>query len=67
MASLGVRCPAPEALRYGGMIGSVMITGIVTTHARPWFTGPAALVLADARPEPFLPARGQLGLFRPYR
>jgi hypothetical protein len=49
---------------YGGVIGSVLVTGIVTRHRSPWFRGPYALVFADPRPEPFRPARGQVGLFR---
>ena len=65
MAGLGVRCPAPTDLAFGGIVGSAIVTGIVTRHHSLWFRGPAALVLADARPEPFRPVRGQLGLWRP--
>ena len=65
MAGLGVRCPAPTDLAFGGIVGSAIVTGIVTRHHGPWFRGPAALVLADARPEPLRPVRGQLGLWRP--
>jgi hypothetical protein len=64
MASIGVQCPAPDELAFGGIIGSVLVVDIVTRHRSPWFHGPAALVLADARPEPFQPVRGQVGLFR---
>jgi hypothetical protein len=64
MASIGVRCPAPDDLEYGGVIGSVFVRGIVTAHKSRWFNGPFALALADARPERFRPARGQVGLFR---
>jgi hypothetical protein len=64
MAKIGVRCPAPDELAWGGAIGSVLITGIVTRHRSPWFRGPHALVVADPRPEPFLAVRGQVGLFR---
>ena len=65
MASIGVRCPAPDDLQFGGIIGSVLVVDIVTRHRSRWFHGPSALVLADARPERFRPARGQLGLFTP--
>jgi hypothetical protein len=65
MAGLGVRCPAPPDLAFGGIVGSAIVTGIVTRHHSLWFRGPAALVRADARPEPFRPVRGQLGLWRP--
>jgi hypothetical protein len=64
MASIGVRCPAPDELQFGGVIGSVFVKEIVTRSDSPWFTGPAVLVLADPRAEPFAPARGQVGLFR---
>ena len=60
----GIVMPPVEELYFGGVIGSVLITDIVTAHSSPWFHGPAALVLADPRPEPFLRLRGQVGLFR---
>lgn len=63
MAGLGVEPPPLEELRFGGIIGSVLVERIVKAHASPW-TGPAALVLADPREEPFRPMRGQVGLFR---
>jgi hypothetical protein len=65
MAKIGVRCPAPDELARGGIIGSVLVVGIVTAHHSLWFRGPYALVLADPRPAPFRSARGQVGLFRP--
>jgi hypothetical protein len=60
----GVACPSRSDLTYGSVIGSVLVTGIVTGHRSPWFRGPYALVFADPRPEPFRPAKGQVGLFR---
>lgn len=65
MAKIGVRCPAPDELARGGIIGSVLVVGIVTAHRSRWFRGPHALVLADPRPAPFRSARGQVGLFTP--
>ena len=64
MAKLGVAFPSPSDLMYGGIVGSAIVTRIVTQHRSPWFRGPFALVLADARPEPFHRVRGELGLFR---
>ena len=64
MASIGVACPAPADLIYGGVIGSVLVERIVTRHSSPWFAGPVGLVLTDPRPEPFRPMRGQVGLFK---
>ena len=46
----GIVMPPVEELYFGGVIGSVLITDIVTAHSSPWFHGPAALVLADPRP-----------------
>jgi hypothetical protein len=64
IASIGVRCPQREALQFGCVIGSVFVRDIVTRSDSPWFRkGATALVFADARPEPFMPVRGQTGLF----
>jgi len=60
----GGRLPKPVRFNVRGVIGSVLVTGIVTRHRSPWFRGPYALVFADPRPEPFMPVRGQVGLFR---
>jgi hypothetical protein len=64
MASIDVRCPQRKALQFGGVIGSVFVSDIVTRSDSPWFRkGATALVFADARPEPFMPVHGQTGLF----
>jgi hypothetical protein len=63
----GVAYPSPSDLMYGGVIGSVLVTGIVTRHRSPWFRGPYALVFADPRPRPFMSAKGQVGLFQVQR
>ncbi len=57
MASIGVECPRPADLMFGGVIGSALVVDIVTDHSSVWFRGPAALVLADPQPEPFRPVR----------
>jgi hypothetical protein len=64
MASIGVRCPALDEFQFGGIIGSVLVTGIITASRSLWFRGPHALALADPRPERFRPVRGQVGLWR---
>jgi hypothetical protein len=51
------------ALERGGIIGEAEITDCVDHHNSPWFTGPFGYVLANARPLPFIPCRGMLGLF----
>ena len=60
----GIVMPAVEELYFGGVIGSVLITGIVTAHGGSVVPRTGWLVLADPRPEPFLRMRGQVGLFR---
>jgi hypothetical protein len=64
MASIGVWCPAPDELQFGGVIGSVLVVDVVERRRSRWFHGPAGLLLEDARPVPFMPVRGQVGLFR---
>lgn len=57
--------PAPsffDNLR-GGIVGTAEITGIVAASDSPWFFGPIGLTIANARPLPFMPLRGQLGFF----
>jgi hypothetical protein len=64
MASIGVECSQREGLQFGGVIGSVFVRDIVSSSDNPWFRkGATALVLTDARPEPFMPVHGQTGLF----
>lgn len=58
--------PTEAALRahhMGGITGIATVTGIVTEHPSPWFFGPLALVLENAKPLPFKPHKGQLGFF----
>jgi hypothetical protein len=64
--SLGVDCPYPDALAYGGLIGTVVIREIIYAdrRGRPmllngervmrsgWFNGDAGFVLEDAEPVP---------------
>lgn len=64
MSAMGVEVPLPSELAYAGVIGSVNVQAIVNQSQSRWFAGPWGLVLTDARPEPFRPARGQRGLFR---
>jgi hypothetical protein len=60
---LGVRCPLPDELDWGGIIGSVVIDGIVEDHDSDWFRGPYGLVLRDPERLPFRPCKGQVGVF----
>jgi hypothetical protein len=53
----------PEQL--GGIVGEAEIVDCVGRHDSPWFFGKFGFVLANARPLPFMPCRGQLGFFQP--
>ncbi len=67
---LAGRCPPAADLERGGIIGTVRVSGLITTRLEreaetsPWFFGPCALLLADAEPCGFVGADGQLGMFR---
>lgn len=55
--------PDPKDLDFGGVVGEVTITGCVTDYDSDFFFGPYGFTLADAKPLPFVPMRGQLGFF----
>lgn len=59
--------PVPDMsageFRLGGFMGIADVTDCVDRHASPWFFGPYGFVLANVRPLPFMPHRGQLGFF----
>lgn len=48
----------------GGFVGVVDITGVQEDHDSEWFMGDYGYILANARPLPFLPWRGELGFFK---
>lgn len=62
-AELGFTVPAPHELQRGGIVGVCRVIDIVKVSDSPWFFGPRGLVIADARPVPFIPARGALDFF----
>lgn len=49
--------------RYGGIVGAATLVDVVQVSSSPWFRGTFGLVLADPIVLPFIPLRGQLGLF----
>ena len=55
--------PADVFLQFGGIVGQAEIVDCVSSHESKWFHGPRGFVLENARPLPFEPYRGQLGLF----
>lgn len=53
----------PGTLHRGGIIGTAHVVDCVRASPSRWFMGPCGLVLANARPLPFRPCKGQLGFF----
>lgn len=47
----------------GGIVGVADIVDCVSESDSPWFVGDYGFVLANARPLPFMPLRGQLNIF----
>lgn len=64
MKGLGVKCPRPDELVRGAIIGAVTVTAVVDNHESPWFFGPRGLVLTDPVAVDPIPVAGQLGYFK---
>lgn len=48
----------------GGIVGEATLVEVVDVAPSPWFFGPLGLVVADAKPLPFVPLGGMLGFFK---
>lgn len=59
----GVTCPHPSELVRGAIIGTAVVTEIVSHSDSEWFGGPRGLVLTEARQITPIPAPGALGYF----
>lgn len=58
------RFPADRsAFPCGGIVGMVDVVDVVTESQSKWFEGAYGWRLENARPLPFIPLRGSLGLF----
>lgn len=57
----------PEEFETGGVVGMVQLKDCVTSSRSKWFEGPIGWVLSNPRKLPFVPLKGQLGLFDPPR
>ena len=53
-----------QLMRMGGFVGVAEVVDCIDRSDDEWFVGPYAFVLRDARPIPFIPARGALGFFK---
>lgn len=60
----GVRCPRPDRLVRGAIIGHVDVVDIVSESESEWFGGQMGLVLQDPIGIEPIPALGELGYFR---
>lgn len=58
-----VTVPDLNKLDRGGIVGEAEIARCASESDSPWFTGPFGFVLANAKPLPFHPCKGQLGFF----
>jgi len=59
-----IELPAYADMLRGGIVGSATVTDCVQEHPSRWFVGTWGFVLAQQRVRPFVPYRGQLGIFR---
>lgn len=55
--------PPRESLERGGVVGIAELADCVERSESPWFCGKYGFVLRNVRPLPFMPWRGELGLF----
>jgi len=62
-SSVGIEIPEPKDLERGGIVGEAVITDCVLESDSPWFVGPWGFVLSNAKPLPFQPYKGRLGVF----
>jgi hypothetical protein len=64
MRGMGCELPDRSLLPRGGIVGIVDVVDCVEESTSRWFGGPFGFVLANPRPLPFLPYKGQLSMFR---
>jgi hypothetical protein len=57
----------PDEFEIGGIVGMVQLKDCVTSSRSKWFEGPIGWVLSNPKKLPFIPLKGQLGLFDPPR
>lgn len=57
----------PERFQMGGIVGLAQLEDCVTSSPSKWFEEPIGWVLSNPKKLPFIPLKGQLGLFDPPR
>ncbi len=55
--------PHPDNYKFGGIIGKVVMVNCVAYLRSPFFAGPWGFVFENPQEQPFIPYRGQLGIF----
>lgn len=60
---IGREFPGRSELERGGIVGEAEIVDCVDRSDSPWFVGPYGFVFRNAKPLPFHPCKGALGLF----
>lgn len=63
MAQIISQMPRFEDFPRGGIVGQAELVACLRDQESPFFVGPFGFVLKDARPLPFLPCKGALGIF----
>lgn len=53
----------PEVYDRGGFVGTARLSDVVEFDDSPWFFGEYGFKIRMAKPIPFIPYKGQLGLF----
>jgi hypothetical protein len=61
----GLELPAPADLPLGGIVGRTNLVDVVSKSKSHWFFGRYGFVLRDSKPLPFIPCKGQLGIYYP--
>ena len=59
----GFNAPSEDVFEPGGIVGVVDLVDCVEDHASTWFNGPYGYVLSNPRRLPFVPLKGQVGVF----
>lgn len=52
-----------QTVHRGGIVGQADIVACVSNSRSPWFVGDFGMVMANAKPLPFMPTRGRLSFF----
>ena len=60
-----LRRKTAKGFSLGGIVGKAKLVDVLENSKSHWFSGKYGLVLRDAKPLPFIPCKGQLGIYYP--